>query len=82
MLAVSLCRTLLPPLAMRLASVTARGFHPCLLQVFGSAVVDGREGIVMELCVGNLASLLVKRTRHRDVSSEEVRAIGVCLIVL
>jgi hypothetical protein len=64
------------PYCLRNPLLVARGFHPRILQVFGHTMLDGREGIVMELCEKDLATLLAKMTRGVDLPSGRVRAMA------
>jgi hypothetical protein len=48
---------------LRFGVPRAGHFHVNVVQVYGYCVVDGREGIVMELCHGDLSEHLWRLTR-------------------
>ena len=48
---------------LRFGGPRAGHFHVNVVQVYGYCVVEGREGIVMELCHGDLSEHLWRHTR-------------------
>ncbi len=61
---------------------SGHGFHEHLVQVYGFCVLEGREGIVMELCSGDLSTYLWQRTRGVAISPDEVWVAHVALVML
>jgi hypothetical protein len=55
--------TTIPTCAAIAVHTPGHGFHEHLVQVYGHCVVEGRQGIVMELCSLDLSTYLWQRTR-------------------